>query len=214
MKNGARTFANDITSFIDGSQIYGSDETTLRQLREFQGGRLRLDNNLLTKDGSGAFLAGDTRTNENIGLTSILTVFVREHNRQCLLYSLKFPELTDELLFQLARNKVIGFIQKITFKEYLPLLLGQEAFDRFIGEYKGYDEKVDATINLEFATAAYRIGHPLLANSINVFDFFNKKIKSILMKDMFLSFQAIQRATDVDIVMNGMMRTQAKQRSC
>ena len=213
LKNGQRVFANELTSYLDASQVYGSSEETLKKLREFKGGRLKLDKNMLIKDEKGAFVAGDIRVNENIGLTSIQTIFAREHNRQCELYLLKHPGLSDEAVFQMARNKIIGFIQKITFKEYLPLLLGKEAFQRLIGDYKGYDESIDATINLEFATAAYRIGHPLLADGINFYDYFNKKGKFVSMKDMFESFRSLKTSEEVDFIMNGMMRTQCKQRN-
>lgn len=34
---------NQVSHFLDGSTIYGSDLTKSRELREFQGGRLRID---------------------------------------------------------------------------------------------------------------------------------------------------------------------------
>ena len=39
--------------------------------------------NMLIRDLDGTFFSGDTRVNDNIGLTSIHTIFVREHNRLC-----------------------------------------------------------------------------------------------------------------------------------
>lgn len=48
----------------------------------------------------------------------------------------------------MARNKIAGFIQKIAFTEYLPNLLGQETFDKLIGEYRGYNETVNPSIPL------------------------------------------------------------------
>jgi len=93
-------------------------------------------------------MAGDIRVGENSGLTSIQTVFAREHNRICDELLFKNAALTDEEVYQTARNKVIGFIQKITFKEFLPKLLGQTAFDQYIGKYLGYDSKINPTINV------------------------------------------------------------------
>ena len=40
-------------------------------------------NNMLVQDLDGKFFAGDARVNENIGLMSVHTLFMREHNRLC-----------------------------------------------------------------------------------------------------------------------------------
>lgn len=82
----------------------------------------------------------------------------------------------------MARNKLVGYIQKITFKQYLPLLLGQEAYQTFIGPYKGYNSSIRPDINLEFSGAAYRIGHPLLFDQIDSYDYFNRKNKTFKMQ--------------------------------
>ncbi len=48
--NGVRTQTNQITSWIDGSQVYGSDTLTASKLRTFVGGKLKTsDGNLLPK---------------------------------------------------------------------------------------------------------------------------------------------------------------------
>ena len=53
--------------------------------------------------------------------------------------------LSDEEIFQIARNYVIGLVQHITFDEYLPILLGKSQFESLIGPYK-YDNKVNPNI--------------------------------------------------------------------
>lgn len=79
--------------------------------------------------------------------------------------------MNDEQVYQMARNRIIGLLQKITFKEFLPLLLGPDAYEHYIGAYKGYDNTFNPNVNIEFSTAAYRIGHPLLSNKIDIFDY-------------------------------------------
>jgi hypothetical protein len=152
-----------ITSWIDGSMVYGSDAATAASLREFAGGRmLQGANGLLPTDATGFFMAGDVRANENPELTSLQTLFVREHNRVAARVARENPTWTDEQIFQAARNFVIGEIQVITYKEWLPALLGQGA----IRPYQGYNANVNPSIANEFATAAFRLGHSMLGDNI------------------------------------------------
>src|SRR6185503_14936385 len=106
-----------ITAFIDGSQIYGSDEARALALRTMSGGQLKTsEGNLLPYDTAGfpndtggaplasTFLAGDVRANENIELTAMHTLFVREHNRLAAQLAARNPTWTDEQLYQQARR--------------------------------------------------------------------------------------------------------------
>lgn len=49
--------------------------------------------------------------------------------------------------------------QIITLRDYVPSILGPEAFGRHVGPYKGYDPTVDPTVSNVFSTAAFRFGH-------------------------------------------------------
>ena len=73
------------------------------------------------------FLAGDIRANENLLLTSMQTVFMREHNRLVDLIAVQQPGLNAEQQYQLARKIVGAEIQAITYKEFLPALMGSAA---------------------------------------------------------------------------------------
>ncbi len=59
------------------------------------------------------FVAGDVRANENPSLTSLHTLFVREHNRQATAAAVANPALSDEQLYQQARRGVIALLQKV-----------------------------------------------------------------------------------------------------
>ena len=87
---------NEVTAWIDGSMVYGSDATRAAALRTFSGGTLKVStDNLPPLNTAGLanandahrvaddelFLAGDVRANENIELTAMQTLFLREHNR-------------------------------------------------------------------------------------------------------------------------------------
>jgi len=173
---------NEITAFIDGSQIYGVDATRAAALREFAGGRLRTGAGDLLPFNTGGFanandahrvtddrlfLAGDVRANENPELLSLHTLFVREHNRIAAEGAAKNPTWTDEQLFQHARRIVIAELQKITYDEFLPALLGgPKPGPNGVAPYRGYRADVNAGIATEFSTAAFRVGHSMLGEDI------------------------------------------------
>ncbi|MEZ6128874.1 MAG: peroxidase family protein [Planctomycetaceae bacterium] len=166
---------NQITTFIDGSMIYGSDDDRAAQLRSFSDGHLRIaDDNLLIRNDIGLnnhngnlpeaqlFLAGDVRVNENVALTAMHTLWVREHNQIADQLAARNPSLTDEQLYQRARRQVVAQVQAITYNEFLPALLGVSAID----DYAGYDPHVDPSVATEFSAAAFRFGHTMLPSEL------------------------------------------------
>ncbi len=182
-----REQVNQITAFLDGSMVYGSNDATATTLRTLSGGRLKTSdgdmlpfNNpetfpdgTLNMDNANPFVsndelfaAGDSRANENVELTSLQTLFVREHNFQADRIASANPNLTDEQIYQQARSIVIAEIQAITYNEWLPSLLGRGA----LSKYTGYDSTINPGISNEFATAAFRFGHSLLGDDVEFLD--------------------------------------------
>ena len=102
----------------------------------------------LTATPEKAVVAGDVRANENVALTSIHTLFLREHNR--IVASLARTRLSDEEKFQIARRVVGAEVQYITYNEFLPNLGVQ------LAPYRGYSSSVNPSISNEFAVVAYR----------------------------------------------------------
>ncbi len=160
-----RLQVNKITAFIDASNVYGSTAEVQASLRD-EGGKLLLSEGDLLPVGTGdrgvEFKAGDERANENAGLTSIHTMFAREHNFWVDKIAAENPTYTDEQLYQAAKAIVEAEIQHVTYNEFLPLLLGQNA----LSEYKGYNPDINPQITTEFATAAFRVGHTMLSSDI------------------------------------------------
>lgn len=60
---------------------------------------------------------------------------------------------------------MIGLIQHITFDEWLPVLLGQANFDRFVGNYN-YDREINPTVFNEFAVGGLRVFDTFIAPRI------------------------------------------------
>lgn len=161
---------NNISGWIDASMVYGSSQARADALRAFEGGRLKtsgdgdmlphntmglVNDNPMRKPETSLMAAGDGRANENLGLLSLHTVFLREHNRLVAELSASDPSLDDEALYQTARKIVGGMVQNVTFQEFLPSLLGEGA----VKSYDGYKADVDPRVSNEFSTAAYRMGH-------------------------------------------------------
>ena len=52
------------------------------------------------------FMAGDVRVRSNPGLSSLHTIFVREHNRIATFIATHIPQWSDEEIFQFTRRNV------------------------------------------------------------------------------------------------------------
>ena len=181
---GRREQFNKLTAFIDGSNVYGSDKTRSDKLRTMSGGLLKthklgptlpsnsqagfVDQNKCGED----LVAGDIRAHEHPGLSAIHSLFLLEHNRLATEFKTLDLTLTDEELFQKARQIVSAEIQEVAYSEFLPVVLGKHTMDMYhlnlpstpAGTTK-YNAGVDPTIFNEFATFAFRFGHSLVPNS-------------------------------------------------
>lgn len=142
--------------------IYGSDEARALALRTLGGdGKLKTSSgNLLPLNTFGLdngiggavdptkfYVAGDLRANEQIGLTAVHTLMMREHNRLAEQIAI-VTGWDDEAIYQRARKLVGAEIQVITFNEFLPALLG-DAAPSITG---AYDANSSAAILSEFST--------------------------------------------------------------
>ena len=201
-----RQQVNNITAYLDGSMVYGSDATRAAALRSFSGGKLKtgaggllplndttlpMDNATRQTPDNQLFLAGDVRANENIELTALQTLFMREHNRIADSIAKAHPSMSDEAIYQQARAQVIGEIESITYNEFLPALLGPNA----LPAYQGYNPAVNAAISNEFSTAAFRFGHSMLGNDVEFLDDQGNTVRpAISLKDAFFNPDMVKTA--------------------
>ena len=155
-KNGNAIDAD--TSFLDLSQVYGSDAATAAGLRNADG-TMKTQNGGLPIGPDGQFMGGDVRAAENPDLTSIDVLFVREHNYWVGKLHAEQPKLSGDQLYAMARAITTAEYQNIIYSGYLPSLLGSAAPDA----YTGYDPNVNPSIMEEFSTAAFRFGHTIIS---------------------------------------------------
>jgi hypothetical protein len=197
---------NQITAWIDGSMIYGSSNETADRLRAFVGGRLLTSAGGLPPADEEGFFAGDIRANENIELTSMHALFIREHNRIAAKLARENPRWNDEQLYQQARAIVGAEIQVITYNEFLPALLGRGAIDR----YRGYDASVDPSIANEFSTAVFRL-HTLINDDVEFFGNDGRAVREeIGLRDAFNNPDLL-RETGIDSILKYAASTTAQE---
>ena len=207
-EDGVRQHENAITPFIDGSNVYGSDLERQEALRTLEGGKLKTgavgaDGVAILPDaedvfgdtGNGTFIAGDIRVTENPGLQSLHTLFVNEHNFWADFFAAKNPGMSDEELFQTARVIVESLLQKITYEEFLPVLLGDS-----LPEYDGFDPEASAQITTEFSTAAFRFGHTSIPNEMTFLneDGSNSEFDAVIV-DPFTRQPSAETVTDGEL---------------
>lgn len=177
---GAREQVNQQTSFIDASMLYGATEKAAMALRTFEGGKFKV-----TYMGGNKFdylpkktkckrkfnvcsASGDGRVDEAAGLTSIHTVLHRLHNTIVAGLADINPNWGDEALYQEGRHIVAALMQQITFREYLPLLIGPKVMKMFHlevqddGYMDDYNNGCNPSVANAFSTAAFRFGHSMI----------------------------------------------------
>ncbi|XP_063858691.1 LOW QUALITY PROTEIN: peroxidase-like [Scylla paramamosain] len=187
---GPRDQINQVTSFLDASTVYGSDDQEMAQLRLWEDGMLKykpvrfrkpllppLDHFIEGECRENSrnlhcFQGGDVRVNEQPALTSMHTVWLREHNRLVTLMKEINPHWNDDRLFFEARKIVGAEMQRITYGEWLPVVLGPAVMKVFrlplqrYGYYRGYRGTTNPTATNAFAAAAFRFGHSLVQHTL------------------------------------------------
>ena len=216
--NTPREQINDITGFIDASMIYGSTKTEADSLRTLKQGRMKVkchrQGDMLPLDqATKMFQAGDERVNEHLGLVAMHTLFVREHNRLCDVIRRKYArrDPSDEDIYQLARKLVGAIVQHITYNEFLPLLLGDDALE----EYKGFDNTVNPAISNEFSTTAF--GHTMLSSELKMMGSMDIMVasSSIPLRDAFFQPQLVlSEPSIVDHLLYGLSESRAQHIDC
>ena len=125
---GPPSFANTVTHWWDGSQIYGSDRAAQQKVRSGQEGKLAI--------GRDGLLPLDPRTHQDItgvtanywvGLSMLHTLFTLEHNAICEMLREAYPRWGDDEVFDRARLVNTALIAKIHTIEWTPGILSHPA---------------------------------------------------------------------------------------
>ena len=131
-------------------------------------------------------VGGDWRANENSGLTSLHTLWSREHTFQVdwitstineikktgegltefnNQYGVNLETITTNDIANMARRMVEMEYQKILYEQFAPTLVGDKVKDGRHG-WDGFNPEVDPSVAEEFSNAAYRFGHSQIQKEI------------------------------------------------
>ena len=78
--------------------------------------------------------------------------------------------------------KVIAELQHITYKEFLPLIIGDSSLAPLSTSsyYTGYDSTINPSLYNEFSSAAFRMGHSLIRQQSFRYDVNNNQLKNTI----------------------------------
>ncbi len=151
--HGIRQQINYQSAKIDGSFVYGSNQTLMLQMRTFSNGKLHLNHQSISLGPHNA----------------LKTLFILEHNFWAGHLSIRHPTWDDEHVFQMTRKIVCGIIQSITFNEYIPTLLGTKLEKNCFDNELATSPK-NAQISNEFATGIFSFHYSLAPENIEIRD--------------------------------------------
>ncbi|KAK8375307.1 hypothetical protein O3P69_012641, partial [Scylla paramamosain] len=208
-KIGPREQINQVTSFIDGSVIYGSSKEESDELRAFSVGLLKVqrcpantqiltaDTNQIDCKTSGRFKCFKSVWPQCTSRSS------GEHNRIAVLLSDLNAHWTDEQVFQAVRRIVGTTLQHITYTEFLPLFLASHQ-----GSFAGYDININAGIANSVSSQALKFVASLMPNTVAYFD--EEKVKERPITDTFYAPFDLYKPNKFDQVLKGLISSHAQ----
>ncbi|VEN54788.1 unnamed protein product, partial [Callosobruchus maculatus] len=104
-----RNQMNLASSYLDGSAVYGNTDQQVEKLRTYDAGLVNVS------------ACSACQTN------ALYSAILKEHNRIAVNLGQLNRHWSDERLFLESKRIVTAEIQHITFNEYLPIVLGEEA---------------------------------------------------------------------------------------
>nr|XP_027793567.1 thyroid peroxidase [Marmota flaviventris] len=231
---------NALTSFLDASTVYGSSPSAEKQLRNWTSAMGLLRVNTRHQDAGRAylpfvpqrtpaacapapgasraarapcFLAGDGRASEVPALAALHTLWLREHNRLAVELKALNAHWSADTVYQEARKVVGALHQIITLRDYVPRILGPEAFRQYVGPYEGYDPTMNPTVSNIFSTAAFRFGHAAVHPLVRRLDAgFQEQasLPRLPLRDAFFSPWRLIQEGGLDPIVRGLLARPAK----
>ncbi|KAK2093437.1 hypothetical protein P7K49_029966 [Saguinus oedipus] len=103
--------------------------------------------------------------------------------------------------------------QIITLRDYVPRILGPEAFRQYVGPYEGYDSTVNPTVSNVFSTAAFRFGHATIHPQVRRLDADFQEhpdLPTLWLHEAFFSPWMLLQGGGLDPLVRGLLARPAK----
>ncbi|XP_076371105.1 peroxidase-like [Tachypleus tridentatus] len=234
---GPRVHINLLTQTLDANFLYGSTEKLARELRLGTGGLMHVwdyfrDYGLKPllpplsstpeKDCTArprnlfCFNAGDERANEQIHLTVLHTMYLRDHNRIATELSRLNPHWDDNRIYHETRHIMAATLQHITYHEFLPMVLGEEMMSRHNlsiktqGYWNGYDPDVHMGMANSFQSAAFRFGHTFIQGMIRRYNKFHEFLGEDPLHTLLRQPFILYEPGKIDELIGGLINTPAQ----
>uniref|UniRef100_A0A8C3IDS0 Thyroid peroxidase n=1 Tax=Chrysemys picta bellii TaxID=8478 RepID=A0A8C3IDS0_CHRPI len=104
-------------------------------------------------------------------------------------------------------------IKIITVRDYIPKIIGPEAFNQYLGLYKGYDHRINPMASNVFSTAAFRFGHATIhpiIKRLNVQYQDDPDLPNLHMHEVFFSPWRLIKEGGLDPLLRGILAKSAK----
>ncbi|XP_025408384.1 peroxidase-like isoform X3 [Sipha flava] len=219
------TFMNDATHYIDGSQIYGSDDHTASTLRSYTNGKMK---SVTREDdfqescpysfvgSSSSFnktYSSNSGANSNLGMALFHDMFLRFHNFVALELKNAVPLWSDETLYQESRKIVGAVIQHITYTQFLPTILGKKyTEERVLAEDDDYIATVNPSTSQEFSAGAFRVLHSIVPAQHRFVDSKYITLRTINVTDWTDCPYLLRQGSNFDDLLRGLLFTEGRLR--
>ncbi len=128
-----------------------------------------LEKNDLPRSGRGTAIIGDPRNDENRVISQLQLAFIRFYNAVYTDIKNAEPGLRPNQVYEKARELVTWHYHWIILTEFLPTMCGKGLVQDILGNGRVcYRPTLHAFIPVEFSVAAYRFGHTMIAQDMNL----------------------------------------------
>ncbi|PSN56140.1 hypothetical protein C0J52_03325 [Blattella germanica] len=225
---------NQATHMLDASMIYGTTDEKTKALRTYSKGQLVVEMKdgheylpqtdkpmqhcQVTSNTSACYKSGDMRVNLHPQLTVMHTLWYREHNRIAEELAALNPQWDDETLFQESRRIVIAQMQHITYKEWMPLVIGSKYLKKLGLEMKNkgfssdFSDEINPGVSNSFATAAMKFRLSMVDGNVGLYNEDRTTSKNLKLRNHFNKPETIEEEEHFDSLVRG-LATQSSQRN-